>query len=37
MRIAQIIFMELPKIKLEKKIDFQTPKGEKGGFGSTGT
>ena len=36
MRIAQIVFMELPKIKLEKKLHFQKLKEGKGGFGSTG-
>ena len=29
MRIAQIVFMELPKIKLKKKLHFQTQKEEK--------
>ena len=36
MRIAQIVFMELPKIKLEKKITLSKTKRGKGGFGSTG-
>ena len=35
MRIAQIVFMELPKIKLEKKIRLSKTKRGKGGFGST--
>ena len=37
MRIAQIIFMELPKIKLEKKNRLSNTKRGEGGFGSTGT
>ena len=37
MRIAQIIFMELPKIKLEKRKTLTKTKRGKGGFGSTGT
>ena len=37
MRIAQIVFMELPKIKLEKRQALSKTKRGKGGFGSTGT
>ena len=37
MRIAQIIFMELPKIKLEKKNRLSNTIRGEGGFGSTGT
>ena len=37
MRIAQIVFMELPKIKLRKKNRLSNTKRGKGGFGSTGT
>ena len=37
MRIAQIVFMELPKIKLEQKDSLSKTKRGKGGFGSTGT
>ena len=36
MRIAQIIFMELPKIELEEKIELDKTVRNKGGFGSTG-
>mgnify|MGYP001220537844 FL=1 len=36
MRIAQIIFMELPKIELEEKIELNKTVRNKGGFGSTG-
>ena len=37
MRIAQVVFMELPKIKLEKRVTLSKTKRGKGGFGSTGT
>ena len=37
MRIAQLVFMELPKIKLEKRVTLSKTKRGKGGFGSTGT
>ena len=36
MRIAQIIFMELPKVELEEKIELDKTVRNKGGFGSTG-
>ncbi len=37
MRIAQIVFIELPKVKLEKRTNLSKTKRGKGGFGSTGT
>jgi len=37
MRIAQLVFMELPKIRLEKRVILSKTKRGKGGFGSTGT
>ena len=37
MRIAQLVFMELPKIRLEKRVTLSKTKRGKGGFGSTGT
>ena len=37
MRIAQLVFMELPKIRLKKRAILSKTKRGKGGFGSTGT
>ncbi len=37
MRIAQIVFMELPQIQLVKRNILNKTKRGKGGFGSTGT
>ena len=37
MRIAQIIFAELPKVKLEEVKKLKSTKRNTGGFGSTGT
>ena len=37
MRIAQLVFIELPKIRLEKRVTLSKTKRGKGGFGSTGT